>query len=177
MSIDAVPDDLGPDHVAVALDHAVRAAELCRLFRKERRVNAAVHDPRASLAREASDFVATQRVPGVNPDADHVARRNRFRIDVRDRFVDDQRVAPRCTGGGREDVEPARRDDRDAERHVTGVDQMDTHGRVPSSETSGNVLEGCGSGAPAGEQSLRKNARTIAPGSAREPRNARQYAS
>ena len=45
-----------------------------RLFRKQRRVDAAEDDPGAPLAREPADFVAAERIAGVDADADDVAR-------------------------------------------------------------------------------------------------------
>ena len=38
-------------------------------------MNAAEHDVGAALAREPSDFVAAQRIAGMDADADDVARR------------------------------------------------------------------------------------------------------
>ena len=69
----AVAQHLTPDVIAIAPRHRVRAAELDRLVRIERRVNAAVDDVRAALARRAPDFVAAQRVAGMDADADDVA--------------------------------------------------------------------------------------------------------
>ena len=46
---DAVAKRFGPDHVAIAFDHRVRAAQFERFFGIKRGVDAAVDDPRASL--------------------------------------------------------------------------------------------------------------------------------
>ena len=104
-------DDLRPDQVAVALDDRVRLAVLVRFVRKQRGVNAAEDDPRAALAREPADFVAAQRIAGVNADADDVAGRDHRRIERLERFVDDDGIAPLGSGRRRQDVQPARRDD------------------------------------------------------------------
>ena len=85
--------DLAPDQVAVALHHGVRLAALERLLRKQRGVNAAVHDPGAALAGHAADLVAAQRVAGVDADADDVAGRDCRWIDRLERFVDENGIA------------------------------------------------------------------------------------
>lgn len=91
---------------------------------KERRVNAAEDHPGPSRARLPPDFVAAPRVAGMDPDADDVARGDRLDVHVLECFVDDDRIAPFGAGRGGEHVQPTRRDDSDAERHVARVDQM-----------------------------------------------------
>ena len=114
-----------PHDVAVALDDGVRPAELVRLVRVERGMNAAEHDRGAAPGRPA-DLVAAQGVAGVNADADDVARLDR-RVERLERFVDEDGIAISARRRGREHVQPARRDDADAERHVAGVDEVDDH--------------------------------------------------
>ena len=69
-----ISQHLRPDDVAIALDDRVRGAVLARFVRVERGVNAAEDDRRATLAREAADLIAAQRVRGVDADADDIAR-------------------------------------------------------------------------------------------------------
>ena len=77
-----VVDHLAPDKIAVALDDRMRAAVLRRLFGKEGGVNAAEDDPRAALAGDAADFVATPGVSGVDANADDVAGGNRVEFNL-----------------------------------------------------------------------------------------------
>ena len=48
-------------------------------------------------------------------------------IELLERLVDDERIAEVARRGGRQHVEPARRDDADAERHVARIDQVHVH--------------------------------------------------
>ena len=89
----AVAQHLAPDDVAVALDDRVRPAELVRLVRIERGVNAAVDDGRAAALGRVADLVAAQRVAGVNADADDVAGLDGGEVDRLERFVDDDGIA------------------------------------------------------------------------------------
>jgi hypothetical protein len=103
----------------------MRSAELEGLFRIERGVNPAEHDPGAALAHDPPDFISTQGVAGVDADADHVTGLNGQGIENLERFVRDQRVpvgARRCR---REHVQPARRDNPNAEREMARINQMD----------------------------------------------------
>ena len=74
--------DERPDAIAVTLDDRVRPAELQRLIRIKRRVDAAVDNLRAALARQAADLVAAQGVAAVDADADNVAGLNRIRVQL-----------------------------------------------------------------------------------------------
>jgi hypothetical protein len=105
----------------------VGAAEIVRLVRVERRVDAAEHDRRASLTCRAPHLVAPQRVPGVDADADDVAALDRRKIERFERFIGDHRVAVAPRRGGREDIQPPRGDDADAEGDMTWIDKMDAH--------------------------------------------------
>ena len=122
----AVGHDLLPDEVAVAADDRVRRAVLARFVRKQRGVNAAVHDPGAALPGDPSDLVAAQGVARVDADADDVAGDDRFGVQRLEGFVDDEGIAPGGPGRGGQHIQPARRDDRHAKRHVARIDQMYT---------------------------------------------------
>src|SRR6185369_3102702 len=78
-----------------------------------------------------AEVIASQRVAGMNADADDVARGDRRDVERLERLVHDLRVAPPLAGGGGQDVQPARRDHRDAEGLRTGVDEMDSRHRHP----------------------------------------------
>ena len=94
MPADAVVEHLAPDEVAVALDDRVRAAELVRLLREERRVDAAVTRPSRPRSRaELADLVAAQRVARVDADADDVAGAMIDGIERLERLVGDDRIA------------------------------------------------------------------------------------
>ena len=93
-------------------------------------MNAAVHDVRATRARVPADFVAAERVAGMNADADDVAGLDRCRIEKCQGFVDQYGIAVAFGRGAGQDVQPARRDDGGAERDMAGIDQMNFHARV-----------------------------------------------
>jgi hypothetical protein len=87
----------------------------------------AIDHPGAPRAGDPPNLVAAQRVAGVHADADHVARLDGFRVELLDRFVDQDRVAGRGRRGGGQHKEPARGDDGGAKSVVAGVDQVHTH--------------------------------------------------
>ena len=57
-------------------------------------MNAAEDDVGAACTRDLSDFVATQRIPGVDPDADDIARSDLPGVKGIQRFIGDDRLAP-----------------------------------------------------------------------------------
>jgi hypothetical protein len=63
----------------------------------------------------------------VHPDADHVAGIDGVRIELHQRFVDDERVAVLGRGGGRQYKKPTRGDDGDAKGKMTGIDEVNPH--------------------------------------------------
>ena len=128
----ALGDDGAPHQIAVALDHRVRSPELVRLFRVERRVDSAEDNPRAGLAGLVPDFVASQRVTGVDADPDHVARTDVRRIEDVERLVADDRIPVLARRGCGQDVQPAGGDDRHSERQVARINQVNAHARILS---------------------------------------------
>ena len=93
---------------------------------EQRRVNAAEDNEGSASSRGLSDPITAQRIPGVDPNADHVTRLNRVIIDSLQRFIDQDRrsvMRPRCRGGPR----PGR-DDGGPKRHVAWIDEVNTHG-------------------------------------------------
>src|SRR5262249_18497612 len=69
----AVGDHALPHKVGVALHDRMGTALRMGFFWKERRMNAAEHDPGAPLAELTSNLVPAPGVPRVNPDSDDVA--------------------------------------------------------------------------------------------------------
>ena len=124
---DCVVQRLGPCTLAVAGDDRVRAAESVRLFRKERGVDAPEHDVRAGIPGGDADLVTAERVTSMDSDADDVPGRDDRRVEAFERLVDQQWRAERLWRGRCQDIQPARRDDADAERYVTRVDEIDVH--------------------------------------------------
>jgi hypothetical protein len=101
--------------VAVASHDGVRPAVLVRFLRKKCRVNAPKHHPGAFGSGQAPDLVTAKRVARVNPDPDDVARRDRRKIQPFQRFVDDDRIAPRVTRRRGQHIQPSRSDHGDPE--------------------------------------------------------------
>ena len=79
---------------------------------------------RPGLPGRPADLVAAQRIAGMDADADDVAGVEGAEIERLERFVGDDRVAELARGRGGDDVEPARRDDADAEGDVARIDEM-----------------------------------------------------
>ena len=123
----AVGEHRRPYEIAVAPDDGMRGAEGERLVGIERRVDAAEDDECPAGASLLADFVSVDRVAGVDADADDVAGRDGRRIPWIEGFVRDDRVAIAFGRCGRENVQPSWRDDADAERQPTRVDQMHLH--------------------------------------------------
>jgi hypothetical protein len=90
----AVVDDGRPDGIAVPADNSVCTSECMGLGRIERRVNTAEDNVGAALTRELSDFVAAQRIPGMDPDSDDIARSQLRGVKGIQRFVSDDRARP-----------------------------------------------------------------------------------
>src|SRR5271165_6070672 len=119
-----------PDDVAVALHHGMSASEFERFFGIESGVNAAVNDIRPTSARSAADFVAAERIAGVNANADDIALMDRGGIQQGQCFVHQDGIAKRLRGGAGKYVQPAGSYDSSAERNVAGVDEMNIHACV-----------------------------------------------
>ena len=113
--------------IAIALDNGVRRAELDRFFRKERRVNAAEDDPCTTGARQAAHFQSAMGISRMDTDADYVTLLNLVKIDCFESFVGNDGGAVLAWCGGCEYVEPAGGDNSNTERHVTGIDQVNSH--------------------------------------------------
>ena len=86
-----------------------------------------IDDVGAARARGLADLVAVHRIAGMNADADDVAGRDRGGIPGVERFIGDDRVAVLFGGRRREHVKPSRRNNPNAERQGTGVDEVNFH--------------------------------------------------
>ena len=75
------------------------ASEFERFFGIESGVNAAVNDIRPTSARSAADFVAAERIAGVNANADDIALMDRGGIQQGQCFVHQDGIAKRLRGG------------------------------------------------------------------------------
>jgi hypothetical protein len=63
----------------------------------------------------------------VDSDTDDVSGRDAFRVQLSQGFVNDYRIAKLRRSGGGEDVQPTRRDDRNAKGEVTRIDEVNAH--------------------------------------------------
>ena len=93
----------------------------------QRGVNAAEHHVRAARASGGAQFVAAPCVPRVNADADDVPCANARRIESLQRLVNQDWLAVFGRGRRREHIQPPRRDDANAERHVASIDEVNRH--------------------------------------------------
>jgi len=122
----------GPDHVSIALDHRMSAAQFMGLVGIEGGVNASKHDVGAAFAGQLPDLVAAERVGGVDADADNIAGLNliqfyRLQGLVHQAGIAKARGCRRC-----EHIQPARGYDRGAKRNFTGIDEVNAHAMSPS---------------------------------------------
>ena len=124
---EAIVDDAPPHPVAVSLHHRMRAAELVRLVRVERGVDPSVDHFCAGGVGGASDFVSSERVTGMDADADDVSGADGGEVERLERLVGQDRIAILGGCGGGQHVEPSRRDYADTEGDVAGVDETDVH--------------------------------------------------
>ena len=124
LALDAVLEDLGPGEVSVAADDGVGGAVGEGLVGVERGVDAAEDDPGAALAGDAADFVAAERVEGVDADADDVTGLDGLWVDLLEGLVDEFRVAEAFRGGAGEDKHPPWSDDCNAEGAFAGVHKL-----------------------------------------------------
>src|SRR6185437_1463472 len=113
--------------IAVSPNNGVGRAQLKRLVRIERRVNAAKDHPRSTGTRDTPYLIAPQRVERVNPYTNHIPRMDCFRHDLLKGFVDDPRIAEAQWSCGSENKKPARRDHRSAKRTLAGINKMNRH--------------------------------------------------
>jgi hypothetical protein len=100
----------------------VSLTELSRLVWIQRGVDAAVNDVRARRTGGNADLVAAECVACVDADAHDVPSHDDRGVEILEGLVDQAWIA---NGSGRrrgQHIEPARRDDADAERYVAGVD-------------------------------------------------------
>ena len=70
------------------------AAQVARLVRVERRVDTAEDDVGSAGTRELADFVAAQRISGMQPDTDDIAGSHLRGVKWLQRFISDNRIAP-----------------------------------------------------------------------------------
>ena len=109
-------------------------------------MDASVDDVGTLRAGQLAYVVAAARVGCVDADADDVTRLEGGRIETLEGFVGKNGIAPGCRRRGRQHVQPARGNERDAEGDVTRVDDMDshlatvTHIRLPFGPLSGPHL-------------------------------------
>jgi hypothetical protein len=76
------------------------------------------------LARQPADFIAAQCIAGVNSNSNNVAGSNACDIQLFQRFINDYRIAEAGRCRRSEHVEPARRDDANAEGFVARIDEI-----------------------------------------------------
>src|SRR5215831_15891552 len=112
-----------PDSVTIAFNDGVCASEFMRLFRVKGCVNSTENHKCPFLASQAADFIATQCIACVNPNSNNIPSPNASDIQPLQRFINDYRIAKAGGGSSGEHIEPARRDDADAEGPVTRIDK------------------------------------------------------
>ena len=75
-SVGAIRQCPGPDHISIALDYRMSASQFVGLIGVEGGVNSSEHHVGAAFAGQFPDFVAAERVGGVDADADNIAGLN-----------------------------------------------------------------------------------------------------
>ena len=84
-------------------------------------MNAAEDDVCALLPHGAAELIASVRIGRVDPDTHDVSGRDRRQVELFERFVDERRRAVLGGRRRRQDVQPARRDHRHAERNIARI--------------------------------------------------------
>ncbi len=120
----------GPHDVSIAANDRVRAAELMGLIREQCSVDAAEHDMCTTCVRARPDVVAAQCVPRVDANADDVAGLHGVHVERFQCLVDDMWPTVHWRCRTRQHEEPTGRDDANAERQVTWINEMDNHAVV-----------------------------------------------
>jgi len=122
----AVFQDTCPGSIAITFNDGVCASEFVRLVRVKGCVNSTENHKCPLLASQSADFIAAQCIARVNSNSNNVLSRNASDIQLLQRFVNDYRIAKAgwCRSG--EHIEPARRDDADAEGPVTWIDEINS---------------------------------------------------
>src|SRR5678815_5171699 len=104
------------------------------LIRKERGMDASKDNPRTASTSLFPNFVASERVAGVQSNAYDVAGLNGGDVNRLKRFIDDERVSPHPRSSCSKDIQPSWSNNSHTKRHVAGVDKMDTHARPPQTK-------------------------------------------
>ena len=92
-AFDEIGNDLTPDHVPIAFDDDMRAAEIPGFIGIEGGVDAAVHDAGAALPGRAAHLHAPKGVAGMDAYADNIAGMNGIEVHSLQRLVRDDGVA------------------------------------------------------------------------------------
>ena len=131
-SLGAIRQYPGPDHISIALDYRVSATQFVGFVGIEGGVNASEHHVGAALAGHFPDFVAAERVGGVDADADNIAGLNLIRVYRLQGLVDQAGIAKARRCRRCKHIQPARGNDRGAKRNFTGIDEVNAHAMSPS---------------------------------------------
>src|SRR5215469_10902486 len=135
-----------PGSIAITFNDGVCASEFVRLLRVKGCVDPTEYHKCPLLARQSANFIAAQCIAGVNSNSHNVPSRNASDIQLLQCFVNDYGIAK--AGGRRssDHIQPARRDDADAEGPVTWIDENNF--QCDSSEAAlGRLLSSFGGGA------------------------------
>ncbi len=108
------------------------AAQFVGFVGVEGGVNASKHHVGAALAGQFPDFVAAERVGGVDADADNIAGLNLVRFYRLQGLVHQAGIAKARRCRRCKHIQPARGYDRGAKRNFTGIDEVNAHAMSPS---------------------------------------------
>lgn len=116
--------DICPGSIAVTFNYSMCASEFVSLLRIKCCVNSTEDHKCPLFASQPADFIATQRIAGVNSNSNNIPSCNTSDIQLLQCFVNDYRIAKAggCSSG--EHIEPARRDNANAEGPVTRIDEV-----------------------------------------------------
>lgn len=122
--ISAVFQDRCPRQIAIPFNHGVCASEIVRLLWIKCCVHSTEHHNCTLLSSQSANLIAAQCIAGVDSNSNHVPGRNAFHIQRFQCFVDDHRIAKAGGSSTGEHIEPARRDDANAEGLVTRINEI-----------------------------------------------------
>ena len=114
-----------PDNVTVSIHYRMRAPKTMGFFRVQRGVNSAEDYIGAALPRHFANLISAQGIPRMDTDADDIATLDAVRIYRTERFIDEKRIAEGGWRSSRKYIQPTRRNNGSAKRHMARIDKVD----------------------------------------------------
>jgi hypothetical protein len=96
-------------------------------------MNPAEYDERSAIASEFANGITAKGIRGMDADADNISSFNVQWVQGLESFINQAGIAKTRGCRGRQNVQPAGRDDSRTKRDFARIDEMNTHSIAPSS--------------------------------------------